>query len=209
MSDPHSVTTQMAALISLVEESRESKQREILMAAQGEAAEIIINSYGEARLRLKEQVAKERRQMAQAQKSAQAQRETEQRRHRLKSYDALLIKARLLLKTALENRWNEPSSRKDWLDFVANQAIRFLPRGEWQVLCGRGIGEEDRQRLKERIEKECPSTLLFQVDEESNVGLKIGCKGAWVDGTLDGLLADSRSIDGQLLGLMALIGKQS
>jgi hypothetical protein len=208
MSD-NSVSNRMNELINIVEQNRDAKQQEILEAARSEAQQILKNAYSQARKRVGEVVAQERRIQAEVENTARARLETEQRQQQLQRSEALLKESREILEKALVQRWQDQTARRAWLNFIAQQAGRFLPKGQWQVVSPAPLDKDDITHLKNCISKKPTPPLTFQSEEKLVAGLKIGCNNAWVDGTLDMLLADTRSIDAQLLGLIAATGKQS
>ncbi len=209
MSVNNSVASRMDELIAMVQQDRDVKRREILDKANEEADRIVKNSHKNARLRVKEAVAEERRLFAEAENTAQARLETDERRKRLKESEALLQLGRAALREALMERWHNPEARKEWLAMVTEQAVEFLPDGEWEIVCSQGVEAQEIQDMQSRIEKERAIKSFETNDAGLVAGLKIGCNQAWVDGSITALLADSRAIDAQLLGLIAAVGKQS
>lgn len=209
MNDNSSVQTRMDELIALVAKGRDAKREEILSAAHAEAELILKNAHHNARKRVGEVIAQERRNLAEAQNSVRAHLESGQRRHRMKEAEALVKAGRAQLEQAMLQRWQDATARGAWLDFVATQAIRFLPQGHWQLVCAEGVDMSEIDKLKNRVDQKRSCQLSSQSEAALKAGLKVGCLGAWVDGTLEGLLADSRSIDAQLLGLITATGEHS
>ncbi|MBF0357254.1 MAG: hypothetical protein HQL70_01530 [Magnetococcales bacterium] len=208
MSD-NPVSNRMNELIKIVEQNRDAKQQEILEAARSEAQQIVKNAHQLARKRVKEVVAQERRMRTEVENTVRARQETEQRQQQLQQSETLLKESRKILEKALVRRWQDQTARRAWLNYIAKQAGRFLPKGHWQIISPAPLDEGDIAHLKKCLSKKTAQSLDFQSEDKLVAGLKIGCKNAWVDGTLDILLADTRSIDAQLLGLIAATGKQS
>jgi vacuolar-type H+-ATPase subunit E/Vma4 len=209
MSINNSVATRMDELISLVEAGRNEKQQDILIKARAEAENILKRAYRDARLQVKDAVVQERRLFAEAENTATARRETEQRRQRLQESEALLEQGRIELKKALLERWQNPESRKSWLNMVVLQAIDFLPDGDWEIVCSEEVEKGYMKEIKSHINKKRSCTVHFKTKTKLGAGVKIGSMQAWVDGSLETLLADTNSIDAQLLGLIASAGKPS
>ncbi|MBF0382308.1 MAG: hypothetical protein HQL69_14890 [Magnetococcales bacterium] len=202
MSDNRSVTTRRNELIALVEQNRDAKREEILQTARQEAQRIIKTGFAEARTRVTEAIYNERRRQAVVENTALARKKTEERQRKLQESQALLNESRELLKNVLKQRWEDATAREAWLGYIAEQALRFLPQGEWQVVTPQELSGEDMAHIKGRIKQNPTSPIVFTQDATIEAGLKIGCNNAWVDGSLAMLLADSNSIDAQLLGLI-------
>jgi hypothetical protein len=209
MSDSRSVTSRRNELIALVEQNRKAKSEEILQAARTEAQRIIKTGFAEARIRVTEAIDKERRRKAVVENTVLARKKTEERQQKLLESEALLKESREILKKVLIQRWEDATAREAWFNFVTEQAMRFLPQGEWQVVTPFEITEVDMEHIKSRIKPNPTSPIIFTHDALIEAGLKIGCNNAWVDGSLAMLLADSNSIDSQLLGLIDAGGKKS
>jgi hypothetical protein len=202
MSDSRSVTTRRNELIALVEKNRDAKREEIIKEARVEAHRLIKTGFAEARIRVTEAIGKERRRQAVVENTVLARKKTEERQQKLQESEALLKQSRDILKNVLIQRWEDDTARKAWLNFITEQAMRFLPQGEWQVVSPGELSQVDMAHIKSRIKQNPTSPILFTQDASIEAGIKIGCNNAWVDGSLAMLLADSNSIDAQLLGLI-------
>ncbi|MBF0444897.1 MAG: hypothetical protein HQL68_04860 [Magnetococcales bacterium] len=209
MSDSRSVTSRRNELIALVEKNRDAKREEILQAARVEAQRILKTGFAEARKRVTEAIGKERRIKTLVENTVLARKKTEERQQKLQESQALLKESREILKNVLIQRWKDDTAREAWLNFVTEQAMRFLPQGEWQVVSPTELSQLDMAHIKSRIKQNPTSPIMFTQDAAIEAGLKIGCNNAWVDGSLAMLMADSNSIDAQLLGLIDESGKKS
>ncbi|MBF0417711.1 MAG: hypothetical protein HQL86_05615 [Magnetococcales bacterium] len=189
-------------MLSFVESRRVAEREAILNQARAEAERLIAEAHRKARLRVKEMVAQERRLRTQALHGAQVRAETERRNHEMRLTQRALEQERRLLEEALLARWRDEASRRQWLESCVGQALRLLPVGVWEIVRPVGFSSEDLTFLMAHLGAAGVVEVIERSEADLEVGIRIGCRGAWIDGSLAGLLAKGQGIEAHLLALM-------
>ncbi|MEO5332085.1 MAG: hypothetical protein H7839_08685 [Magnetococcus sp. YQC-5] len=202
MKTATSSATTLKAMLALVEEKRVQQQNRILAQAQAEAAHLMAEAHRLARARMKETITQERRRQERAFQTAQAQHETELRHQVLNQAKRQLQTGRDLLDKVLLEQWRMPDSRRHWITSVTERAVAFLPKGLWEVCHPKDLDGVELVPLVEIVQREGLMAPRTRSEETVMAGLRIGCQGAWVDGTLTGLVANRATIDAMLLALL-------
>jgi vacuolar-type H+-ATPase subunit H len=206
MSEEHADTRSesVEALLERVSQAREAECAEILRAAREEAAAIEAQAFREARQRVREAIAAERRRFDQEQRSAEAQARTRLRRLEQKAVRRLLDNAWEQLRTELERRWRSGPTRRDWVVAALRQAVRVLPGRHWRV---EHPPDWDPDELAEHFhhiqEADEVDQIRFEAVDELRAGIRLSASGAILDATLRGLLAEPRRVESELLGHLA------
>lgn len=193
---------QLRELLDLVTQNRDAACQEILDAAHRQAGEIVWNAEEAARKREREAVAREQGNRAWELEAARAAQETGLRQQRLNRTRDLLVRGRELLTASLLARWWDPAGRMLWLGFVVERANRFLPVGGWEVVHPEGWEVAELKPFLARLQATEADEVRFRLDAEIRAGLRIGCQGAWVDGTIAGITARGEEIDAMLLAML-------
>lgn len=196
----------LESLLALVEKKRLEQENLLLDQAKTEAREIVRLAHRQAKSRMGEAIGLERRRMEQALKSAQAQLETELRTHSMQVANRLLLKGRELLEQTLLEFWQTPTTRQTWLTALARRAVAFLPVGEWELVFPMAMDVTELTVVEAVMRQAGLSPSLCGLnargDENLLAGVRMGCQGAWVDGTLAGLVANRAAIDALLLAIL-------
>ncbi|MBF0341555.1 MAG: hypothetical protein HQL95_11430 [Magnetococcales bacterium] len=201
--------TVLEEMLAEIEQKRCSEQTRILSHAREEAAVLIAAAHRQARGRMREFVARERRLLEAAMKSAQTREETERRNHAMSVVRRTLEQARVLLEAALRERWNDPDSRGEWIGKLLERALEFLPAGEWEMVHPARWEASERDAFLLRIQAAGLPAPRVRPEEGLVAGLRLGCQGAWVDGSIPGLTANRSAIDAALLALLQRQGASS
>ncbi|MBF0272713.1 MAG: hypothetical protein HQL98_11695 [Magnetococcales bacterium] len=196
-------------MLALIEQKRLTEHERILHQAQNEAAILIAEAHRKARARMRDMVNRERHVMEQALRRARSQEETERRNHALSVDNRHLEQARSALDQALLERWREPESRKLWITSTVERAMAFLPTGEWEIHHPSDLDPSEWQMVEKRLLESGLPKPQAVMDASLQAGMRLGCQGAWVDGSAAGVVANRLSIDAGLLALMHAEGASS
>jgi hypothetical protein len=191
-----------AALLRVVEEYRERECRTILERAHYEAARLEAHAHAEARQRVHQAVVAERRRARDTLRAAQAEVQTERRRHRQRRDLAVLELAWPELRAALGRRWAEPTARQRWVDGLVTEALRRIPGGPWTISHPPTWPAAERDAVATSLAAASGQPPTLVVVAEIDAGLRMTCGATTLDGTSDGLLADRATVGGRLLALL-------
>jgi len=97
---------------------------------------------------------------------------------------------------ALEQRWQSPLHRSEWILSALQNAARRLGEGEWQIRIAPGPGQEERPEGFEG------ARLDWQEDPSIRAGLVIEKGGARLDASIRGLIADTPRVQSHVLTLL-------
>ncbi|MBF0165363.1 MAG: hypothetical protein HQM01_12845 [Magnetococcales bacterium] len=189
-------------MLAFVEARRVEEREGILNLARAEATRLIAVAHRKARARVKEMVAQERRLREQALHGARVRAEIERRNHEMRLTQRSLEQERRLLEEALLARWRDGESRRVWLARGVEGALGVLPSGTWEIGRPVELSPEDLAFLLARIRAGGVVEVIDRSDPALEAGIRIGCRGAWFDASLAGLLADGQGIEARLLALM-------
>lgn len=186
------------ALLDLVEADRAHQNAQILDTARSQAAALRVQTQAQARERLRQAFAEQRRLLQERITAAQARLATQRRLHEQQRSAALLQRAGQQLPGELLTRWRQPAMRAAWVAQAMAAARMHLPAGGWRILHAPDWPTAEQQALA----VETGVAPQFEADARITAGLKIVADGNVIDGTLDGLLADRSSLDARLLRLL-------
>lgn len=203
------VAARAKALLQLVADYRDQECRRLLGEAEAKARELLHQSYTRERAALHERITTERARARSLIQAAEAESATRERRRSEAGDAALIAAAWPRLTAALTACWAEPGCRGRWVESVLAQALARLPVGDWQVSHAPGWapgwtaggGDSEQARLIGAIERHTGRAPAVRADAAIAAGLRIGCGGALLDGTLAGLLEDRERIEARLLAL--------
>lgn len=190
---------QVQALLELVERNRERRCKEILEQAGRQAEDIVRQAYRSARARLHQAVEDERQRTRQRLAAAQAELLSRHRQRWHQLARELLDAAGQRLEPALERRWQEDSSRAQWVASLTGQALEGLPARTWHIAHPPDWGEQEQEDLANRVTEHCGGPPVFEADSGIRAGLRITTDGVCLDGTCQGLLRDRVAIEARLL----------
>ncbi|MBF0212341.1 MAG: hypothetical protein HQM00_02115 [Magnetococcales bacterium] len=203
------MNTVLNEMLDLIERKRVAERETLLAQARDEARTLVAGAHRKARERVREVVIRERRLLEQAKQSLLAQEETEQRHHAMRVVQRRLDQARTLLDQALLERWRQPDSRRIWIDALLERALVFLPVGAWEIHHPESLDPEEWRTVERRVLAAGLPPPIPEPDAGLRAGLRLGCRGAWLDGSAAGLVANRLAIDAGLLALMHAEGASS
>jgi hypothetical protein len=193
------VRMQVDALKELLEQSRSSQCSEARERAALQAGELRTRARKQARERVGKAAREERERLEREVRMVEAEIDTEQRK-RARARDSILIEAgRTTLEQALAARWRQRADREAWADAAVADAAAVLLGREWTLEYPADWPADERDRLIEHAQSHYGAAVNARPDDQLKAGLRIRSKGALVDMTIAGLLANERSIEGELL----------
>lgn len=178
-------------LLQQIARHQEEACRQILEAARAQAEEWIATAKAEAKRRttLAKKAEKERRTEAQA--TLRARQATELRQQRLRQTQAILAQGWTLLLEAVIRHWESPEHRVIWLRMVRQRAEGLFADAPWHI--------QHPPHWDPAEWGSHPLEIRFQADPELTAGWRIGCRGAWLDGSLQGMMANRQALSALLL----------
>jgi hypothetical protein len=200
MNGNDSITrTQADALKTLLEESRDAQCREAKEQADTQAGQLRRQARRHARERVSKAAHEERDRLEHEVRVVEAEIETEQRKRALQR-DMQLIAAGLgELEKALAARWDSRAARVSWAEVTVMEAAEVLLGREWTLEHPAGWTEVARDEARAFAAQHCGAEVSPVVAEDLDAGLRVRSKGATVDMSVRGLMANQRSIKGALL----------
>ncbi|MDN5871770.1 MAG: hypothetical protein L0H73_13740, partial [Nitrococcus sp.] len=100
--------------------------------------------------------------------------------------------------------------RRRWAQAHLDSALTRLPRAEWEIAHAPGWPDDERQAIAAWLAAHGGPGLLFEEDRTLAAGFRVRVGRNTLDATLQGLLADRKSIEGRLLQHLAReTGEQS
>ena len=189
-----SVSDQELALLRLVEEDRARRCAEILAAAEPQAAELRRQAHREARERVRAALTEARERAQRQIAAAAAQLQTRQRLAQQDCDTRMLDQAFTALPGALIARWQQPATRRQWLDFAMHQAAQLLPRTRWRIEHAPDLTPGDIGSVNAWAE-----STEWEEDAGLGAGVRIHSNGNCIDASLQGLRADRDALAARLL----------
>jgi hypothetical protein len=193
------VRMQVDALLELLEQSRSSHCSEAHEGAELQAAELRRRARKQARERVSKAVREDRERMEHEVRMVEAEIETVHRK-RARTRDMALIEAgRAALAEVLAARWNDPAERRHWTEAALTDAAGVLLSREWTLEHPADWPAEERDRAIAFAREHFSAVLSATPADGLDAGLRVRSAGALVDMSIPGLLANERTIEGQLL----------
>jgi len=201
MNLPDNVTdAQLKHLLEVVEQHRQGRCNELLQDAQSEARQHVKQAFGEARGRMHQEVLDLRERYRQQLTAVKAQQQTRIRKQQQQTDQALLATLWQPLHEALLRRWQQPDTRRIWIQQLVRQATATLVSTDWEIEHPVSWPEQERTVLESQLNKKDSNLVVsFSACESFQTGLRINTEGACIDGTMEGLLRDKSRIEARLL----------
>jgi len=193
------VDAQLQHLLEFLGSHRDEQCTEMLTQARSEAQQEIQQAYGEARKRLHQAVLDTREQARLRLTSAAARQQTRERQLRQQQDQALLKRAWQPLHELLQQRWQEKTTRRQWIDHLLKQAAAALVDSNWQIEHPRDWPVDERDALQARLVELHGYAPILKGQPSISAGLRICAGDTCVDGSIAGLLRDRTRIESVLL----------
>lgn len=193
------VRMQVDALMALLEQSRSAQCQQARDAAELQAAELRRRARRAARERVSKAAHEERARLEREVRMVEAEIETEQRRSARRRDGALIAAGRKLLADAFAARWARAEARREWAACALEEAAGVLLGRDWTLEHPADWPYAERKQAIELAGERFGATVATQPVDGLSTGLRIRSGGALVDMSIQGLLANERSIEGELL----------
>ncbi len=178
-------------LVQRITRHQQEACQQILETARLEADDIIALAEAEAKRREALVTEAEEGRLAETEATLRARQATEVRQHRLHQTQAMLEQGWTLLLAQLTQRWADAGQRALWLATLRQRAEQTLAPGDWSVHHPPAWNPAEWGASS--------AAVAFHPDEHLTAGLRIGCRGAWLDGSLQGMMANRRELSARLL----------
>jgi hypothetical protein len=193
------VRTQADALMQLLETARDAQCREVRERAGLQAAELRRAARKQARERVSRAAHEERERLDREVRMVEAEIETEQRKRARRRDMELIAAGRDTLRKALAARWEDRAERAEWAEVAVIEAGEVLLGRDWTLEHPADWGDEERDAALAFARERCGAEVAARAVDALDAGLRIRSEGALVDLSIPGLLANVRTIEGELL----------
>jgi F0F1-type ATP synthase membrane subunit b/b' len=188
---------QSDALVREIEQQLKNENGAIAAGAKRDAHVVMAQARAAARGQVHEAIEELREEGARRLTRAKAQLDTERRARAQRQAAKAVGVAMPLLQEALEQRWRDRDSRRQWTDTVANLCARRLRPGAWAVEHPKGWSAQEQKQFVKAV---CDGAKVsFKAAGDVGCGLRVKSDQAVLDATPRGLLADATTIAALLL----------
>ena len=200
MSRPENiVSAQLQHLLTQLDVQRQARCEGLLAQARKEARQVIRHAHQKSRARVHQAVINIRERTRLQLVSAAAKQKTRERQLRQQQDQALLEQAWQPLQEILLQRWQDPATRKQWIDQLLEQAAQVLLDTNWKIRHPPDWPAAERGAVESRLVQLHGYSPVFSAQPSIHAGLLIVADQTRVDGTIDGLLHDRSRIEALLL----------
>lgn len=200
--------SEVETFLAIVERDRAARCNAILRDARERSAALLGEARREARRRVSTAVQDDRARSRQRTEAARAELLTRERQLHQEVATKLLSRGWEQLRTILRVRWQQPDRRARWMAALVADAARLLPHGSWRVQHPE-LDSAELESLARITTEASDAAPSLELAPEIEVGLCVHAASATLDGTLRGLLADCRRVEGRLLMELAHGGKDA
>ena len=193
------VRTQADALMQLLDQSRDAQCQEARERAGLQAAEVRRAARKQARERVSRAAHEERERLDREVRRVEAELETEQRKRARRRDMELIAAGRDMLREALAARWGNRAGRAAWAEIGVLEAAEVLLGRDWTLEHPADWADEERDAALALARERCGAQVTAKAVAPLDAGLRIRSEGALVDLSIPGLLANVRTIEGELL----------
>lgn len=186
-------------LLKLVNQHQQQQCQQIIQEAESQARIFIDTAKQTSKRRIQTAIKTEESRMETALMDIRAQHATEHRHAHLTQTRALLDRGWTLLTLKLQERWQLQNSREQWLVFLIHQTVRLFPNGGWKIIHPPEWDTSEWMTQQKQLVPLIKETPLFEINNDLKTGLKIGCQGAWLDGSLQGIMNNHHELSALLL----------
>ena len=200
MSSPKNIVdAQVQHLLNLVEQHRQKSCAKIQLLAQEKAAELISKAHGAARNRMHDFNINLRGSIERQLNSTEARLQTQKRLARQQSDEELLETGWTLMKTSLEQLWQQAETRTQWIDNLVNLATAKLVSPHWQIEHPADWPNEERHTLQKLLQQQLGHLPELKTNANISAGLRLCAACSCIDGTVEGLMHEKPRIEAKIL----------
>lgn len=189
----------LRVLLDVVQRDLEQRRRSALDDARGQARQIVQGARATARQRVHQAIGQERARLREEVERSSAAHAIRARERRQQAARAMLGRAWNDLPEALRAEWSDPEGRRRWVTALWEQAQRALLPGPLRVEHPADWNASDHADLVGAMTDWSGGAPELVADPALDAGLRIHGGGAVLDGSVAGLLADRRAVEGRLL----------
>jgi hypothetical protein len=190
---------QVESVLGALKGQQERHCREIESAVGRKAQQLLTDSRRRMRQRVHTAVVEERQRRETALLDARHRIETSDRRKVQEQYRRFLHAAAPLLAAELGERWHDAGSRRSWCEMVIGEAADRLAADPWTIEHPRDWRGEDTAWLESAMQRRNLPRPVLHENGAITAGLRVRLDSACLDATIEGLMADAREVEGQLL----------
>jgi len=188
---------QSDALVREIEQQLKDEKSAIAAGAKRNAHAVMAQARAAARAQVHDAIKELREEGARRLTRAKAQLDTKRRARAQRQAAKAIGDAMPLLQQALEQRWRDRDSRRQWTDAVASLCARRLRSGAWAVEHPKDWSAQEQKQFIKAIGD--GAKVSFKAAGDVDCGLRIKSDQAVLDATPRGLLADATTIAALLL----------
>ena len=192
------LSTQAEAMLTELRRHGLTQVNELIDTAQERAQETIREAHRSARRAMHEAVEAERKRLERGGLMARAAQQTRLRLHREAKAKLLLHQGWQKIPEVLKRQWEDAPSRRQWCEAFMQQALKFFGSVRLIVEHSASMTEQEKRDLH-AVATSRGADVTFNAADDRSSGLIVSFKGASLDGTIDGLLADRRYVEARLL----------
>ena len=187
------VEIQLAAMLERIQQDLGDSRDVLLSQARRQARARLRDARRRARQRMALAIAEERSQGQESLGRARAALASRLRRKQQLLDREQLKAGQRQLRAALHSRWEDSDARREWAVTLLQEARALLPSGKWCVEHPDDLDPVEAESLL------AGTDIMLRASKEIDAGFRLVCGDACLDMSVEGLLARSEDIAGELL----------
>lgn len=208
-NDMQSDTANLEAMLDKVRTQSEAECNAIASDARAEAEAILKRAHKDARIKVHEAVEHERRAAIRDISKMQARIDTDKRQRLQTSELTYLDEAWKDLRAALQQRWDTPEDRAQWVASAVTHTAENLQPGSWVIEHPEGWDTNEMNPHLDTIEDNSGDQPTYRPDPSMSSGLRVHVGEAVLDASPGGILADQDHISALLLAELFQLKEQA
>jgi hypothetical protein len=192
---------QVETLLARVHDAARRARWELESDADAQVRAIVADARHRARATVRAAAREKRERVADRCRRARAAAETHDRAASFAREAHVARTVRAALPAALERRWREAATRREWCRAALSVAARMLIAREWRLSIAAGATADDRATLTNDAALAGIAVHVCDACVE-RAGLRIDGGRVTVDASVAGLLADTDAIEARALALL-------
>jgi len=191
--------TRAKALVDRIAAETRAETDQILDAARAEADRVVHAARKKARLRVRVEVERLRRDQQEALRREEARLDTQRRIFRQREASAIIEAGLPALRDALAALWADAETRQGWITALVARADAQFGQGKWCAECGEGWGDDETDSLIAAVQGASGQRPDIRTDPDIRSGLRLRSGSAVIDGTLAALMGNPKTTGAALL----------
>ena len=190
---------QVQRLLEIVHAYQQDQCDALLKQAQQESQVIVSQAYQIARRNIHRDLQLTRQHIRDTMAAARAKQHTLMMQQSHSAASSFLEQCWQTLQSGLQDRWQQPEYRRQWVAKILATAKAVLPAGGWLIEHPADFSAEEQQQLLEQARTPAGAEPEVSSVPDLAAGIRISAEGATVDGSLRGLLSDRTELEALLL----------